>query len=101
MAYNWRKGDEAFATAWDEALDAGTDALEDEAVRRAHEGVEEPVFYQGEEVARVRKYSDNLLMFLLKGRRPERFRERTEISGPGGGPVRVVLSVDLSAGEGQ
>ena len=34
-AYEWREKDAAFAAAWDEAVEAGTDALEDEAVRRA------------------------------------------------------------------
>jgi len=30
-------------------------------------------------VLTVRRYSDQLLMFLLKGRRPETFRERTSV----------------------
>jgi hypothetical protein len=39
------------------------------------------VFYQGQQFATVRKYSDTLLIFLLKGRKPERYRERVEHSG--------------------
>jgi hypothetical protein len=39
------------------------------------------VFYQGIQTATVRKYSDTLLIFLLKGRKPERYRERVEHSG--------------------
>lgn len=64
-AYNWRDADEAFAAAWDDALESGTDALEDEAVRRALDG------------------SDTLLIFMLKARRPEKFKERVanELSG--------------------
>ena len=65
-AYNWRDADTDFAAEWDDALDEGTDALEDEAKRRAVDGVEEPVFYQGKQVAKVRKYSDTLRIFLLK-----------------------------------
>jgi hypothetical protein len=37
-AYDWRAADEDFAKARDEAVERGTDALEDEAVHRAHEG---------------------------------------------------------------
>jgi len=63
------------------AAEIGAEALEDEAVRRGHEGWGEPVFYQGQCVATVRKYSDTLLIFLLKGRKPQRYRERVEHSG--------------------
>lgn len=38
----------------------------------------------------VRKPSDTLLALLLKGRRPEVFgTERTQLSGPGGGPIET------------
>jgi len=77
--YEWRAADPLFATAWDEAVELGTDELEEEARRRAFAGVEEPVFYQGEECGAVRKYSDTLLIFLLKGRRPDKYRERIQI----------------------
>jgi hypothetical protein len=48
--------------------------LEDEAVRRAYEGVERPVFQGGKQVGVVREYSDTLLIFLLKALRPEKYR---------------------------
>ena len=47
--------------------------IEAEARRRAVDGVDEPVYYQGKEVGTVRRYSDVLLIFLLKGLRPQRF----------------------------
>ena len=77
--YEWREADPVFAAKWDEAVEFGTDALEEEARRRAYTGVDEPVFYQGEECGAVRKYSDTLLIFLLKGRRPDKYRERVTI----------------------
>jgi len=80
-AYEWREADEEFRRRWNKAAEIGAEALEDEAVRRAHEGWEDPVFYQGTQCATVRKYSDTLLIFLLKGRKPERYRERIEHSG--------------------
>ena len=70
--YSCRAGDRAFASAWDVSLEIGLDALEDEAIRRAREGVEEPVFQGGLRCGSVRKYSDLLLIFLLKSRRPYR-----------------------------
>src|SRR4051794_22490885 len=56
-AYDWRREDPEFADAWDGAVELGTNALEDEAIRRAHEGVLRPV-YQGKElVGHVREFS--------------------------------------------
>lgn len=55
-----------FAQAARVAQEEARDRLVAEVRRRAVDGVEEPVFYQGVEVSRVRKYSDLLLMFLLK-----------------------------------
>ncbi|MEF2146203.1 MAG: hypothetical protein V3573_12225, partial [Desulfovibrionaceae bacterium] len=72
-AYELRRDDMDFACAWDEALLESGDLLESEAVRRAVEGVEEPYYYQGEQRGTSRKYSDQLLMFLLKARNPERY----------------------------
>lgn len=85
-AYNWRDAEPEFAKAWDAAVEAGTDVLEDEARRRAFEGVDEPAgWYQGKPGGLVRKYSDTLLMFLLNGRRPEKFnRQRIEHTGKDG-----------------
>ncbi len=74
--YNWRTADPEFHKAWDLAVEAGTDRLEDEAFRRALEGVAKPIFYQGKQVAYVRDYSDSLLVLMLKARRPEKFKER-------------------------
>ena len=59
--YRWRVADGDFAEEWERALELGTEALEDEARRRAFAG------------------SDQLLMFLLKGLRPHRYRERSQV----------------------
>ncbi len=89
--YEWRDTDSDFATAWDKAIEAGTDILEDEARRRAYERVEEPVHYQGERVDTIRRYSDTLLIFMLKGRRPGKFRDNAavEVTGTDGGPLTL------------
>lgn len=102
-AYEWRSADEAFAKAWDEALEEALDLLELEARRRAHDGLIKKKFgKQGQPIIDPatgqqyfeREYSDTLLIFLMKGGRPEKYRERTqtEISGPGGSmPVLNVI----------
>jgi hypothetical protein len=74
--YEQRKKDTTFAAAWDDAEEIATDRLEHEARRRAIEGVAEPVVSAGKLVRgddgqpiMVKRYSDNLLMALLKARR--------------------------------
>lgn len=78
-AYEHKKTDENFSKLWDETLDAVCDEMEAEAYRRAVKGTLKPVFYQGEEVGKIREFSDSLLQFILKGNRPEKFRERFDI----------------------
>ena len=51
------------------------------ARRRAIDGFEEPVFYQGAVVGAVRKYSDRMLELLLKGHAPEKYKDRVQHSG--------------------
>jgi len=77
-AYNWRKADEVFASEWDKAVELATEDLEKEARRRALHGVDEPVFYKGEVVGAVRKFSDTLLMFTIKARKPE-YRDKIQV----------------------
>lgn len=74
-AYDYRAEDKEFAALWEEAEAEAADLLEEEARRRAVAGVENPVFHKGEIVGHVTSYSDLLLIFLLKGLRPEKFRD--------------------------
>jgi hypothetical protein len=80
--YELRKADSAFASAWEDAEEIAADRLEEEARRRAMEGTEEPLVSAGKLVRddsgqpiMVRRYSDNLLLALMKAHRPPR-RER-------------------------
>lgn len=81
--YKARKTDEQFADDWDEAVEQGTDLLEDEALRRASGGTLKPVFYQGVKCGQVREYSDTLMIVLLKARRPEKYRELKDVKHSG------------------
>jgi len=75
-AYEHKATDKAFSDAWDEAIAAGADDLEEELRRRAFKGVKRPVFQNGKKVGHVIEYSDNLGMMILKRHKPE-YRERT------------------------
>lgn len=61
-----RREDEDFAEEWDAALEAAKYELEGEAIRRARDGVLEPVFYKGSVAGYKTNYSDTLLMFVLR-----------------------------------
>lgn len=74
--YDHREADEAFRQEWEDAIEAGTDLLEDEALKRA-----------------TTDKSDTLLMFLLNGRRPEKFKRRHEHTGKDGAPIEGRFTV--------
>ncbi len=75
LHYKWMKSDPAYAEAFTDAETRAIDTLEREAWRRAVEGNKRPVFHQGKKCGELTEYSDVLLIFLLKGRFPERYRE--------------------------
>ena len=71
--YRWREKDSEYRAAFDQAKEDATDVLETEAFRRAVEGVRRTNrLVHGRPGETVRKYSDVLLIFLLKDLRSER-----------------------------
>jgi hypothetical protein len=82
-AYKHREADEEFARAWKEAEQAGTEVMEEEARRRAVDGTLKPVYQQGVKVGTIREYSDTLMIFLLKGRKPETYRDNATLKHEG------------------
>ena len=82
--YHWQEHDEAFALAMRAAGDTATERLEREAWRRATEGTpyKRTSYWHGEPVGTDEKieYSDNLLMLLLRARRPDIYRERVDVA---------------------
>jgi terminase small subunit-like protein len=89
--YDWLEKDKKFKVDFDRSKIIAADALEDEAVRRAHEGVLKPVYQGGKKVGQIREYSDSLLIQLMKGCMPEKYKDRFagELSGQGGGPIKT------------
>lgn len=97
--YTWLEKDEAFSLAYHQAKEDAKDVLRAEIYRRAHDGVEEPVYQSGVLAGTVKKYSDTLLIFHSKALMPE-YREKSsvELTGKDGGPLesRTTLTIDLT-----
>ncbi|WP_298333850.1 hypothetical protein [uncultured Erythrobacter sp.] len=85
-----QKGAESFREAWRKALDLGVQRLEDVAMDRALNGVDEPVYSYGELVGVRKKVNDRLLMFMLRNRAPERFGNAVT---KGGGDLKGLNAV--------
>lgn len=102
-AYAHKEADEEFAKQWVDAIEEAADLLEREAISRAYSGTLRPIYHNGKKAGTERVYSDTLLIFLLKGARPGKYREnhRVEVSGPGGGaiPIREVIVERVAAPE--
>lgn len=77
-AYNYRTDDPEFAAEWDHAQEAIIDAAEQELYRRGVLGYQDAVVYQGEVTGSVTRYDTTALIFLLKGKRPEVWRDNRE-----------------------
>lgn len=104
----WRESSEWFDTMYSIAIEEAADRIEAEAYRRAVEGYDEPVIYQGmtttvldpvtmqEKQLTVRKYSDSLMAMMLRGARPEKYREnyKVEHSGAAGGVLVIPAPID-------
>jgi hypothetical protein len=79
-AFLWRKKDPEFAAAWEEAVDEGTDLLEEAILKRARDGYDRPIFQGGVFVGQERVYSDSLAAMMLQGRRPQYRRQQHDMN---------------------
>ena len=103
MHHHWMKTDPDYPDLFHQAEEEAIEILEMEAKRRAVEGINDPIIYQGaisgswvdkegRQVAKdtpgstlipltVKRYSDNLLMFILKAANPQKYRDNVHIDG--------------------
>lgn len=82
--YRWIEHDANFAAAVNLANEAATERLEREAWRRATEGspYRRTSYWHGEPVGTDEKieYSDQLMMLLLRARKPDIYREKVDVT---------------------
>lgn len=72
-----------YKTAFAESEIIAARTLEDEAVRRAHQGVRKAVRYKGKVVGYEHEYSDTLMSLLLKGSQPKKYRDNSSVEVTG------------------
>ncbi len=102
-AVNYWRDEEWFEELYQAAMLEACDSLEQEAHRRAVEGIDEPVIWQGmptivedaisgeKRHLTVKKYSDNLLVTLLKGNMPDKYRENVKATHNFEGQTGVLI----------
>lgn len=96
--YDWL-ADPEYKRKFDEAQQKAADSIESELFRRVRDGVEETVTEANGDTRITRKFSDTLLIFALKGQKPEKYREQwkgelqhTGVMAVSRGPDLTVLS---------
>ena len=90
--YLWMKESRAYSDAFADSERVAARTLEDEAVRRAHQGLRKAVWYKGRIVGYETEFSDTLMALLLKGAMPKKYgttNTAMELTGAGGGPIQL------------
>lgn len=93
---HWTKKDKKFRERLVLASEEAADRLEEAARERAVEGWEEPVYQRGELVGSVRKYSDSLLAMLLKGAKPQKYRDVVGVQNETAAERRDALNKEMA-----
>ena len=94
--YRWMQDDPDYKTRFEQAQARAADSLESELFRRVREGVEEVVTEDDGKQRVTRKFSDTLLIFALKGQKPDRYREQWKGELQHTGALAVSSGPDLS-----
>lgn len=97
--YAWLEHDEQFAMEFHQAETKSTELLEAEVYRRAHDGVERerPIFHKDVQIGTeiITEYSDTLAMFVLRARKPEKYREKYVLGSGDQAPIKAYVGVNL------
>ena len=90
-AYRHRREDTKFAADWDQAWNRIIDKLEQVTLDRAINGWKEEVYQSGELVGYKRRFSNALMIFMLKCNRGEKFKETGEmrLTGADGEAIKM------------
>ena len=108
--YRLKKKNKTFRKQWELAKDIANAKLEDEAWRRAFEGIARPKFHQGEQLRLAptsehpegepyfeTTYSDTLMMQRLNAEWPDKYQYRHKIEGSGPDGEIIVKVVKFAA----
>lgn len=89
--YNWLKENETYKKAFELIKPYAQEHLLEIATGRAAQGWDEPVFQGMELVGVKRKFSDTLMLALLKAHYPDKFKERSavEVGNKDGAPFKL------------
>jgi len=120
LHYGRYRRDAAYRKAFDDAWELGIQSIEDAVVERMMEGVPEPIVYKGricyerdekgelmydEEGKPIRlimqRYSVERERLILRGLRPERYKDSAEVTGLGGKPLLEKLEVVFRSAKGE
>jgi hypothetical protein len=82
--YEWLKTDEWYKAEFDDAQEEVAQFLEDEAINRATRTVDP---------------SDTMLIFVLKGARPEKYRDRHDVTSKLTGDVTIKRLIGVPEGD--
>jgi hypothetical protein len=113
LHYQWLDADPEYVKAFEQARRRAAQELEDDAIQWARKGIYEPIVYQGafsypqkwNETAErweddkslpplgVYRRSEGLMIRALKAFAPERYGDRTEVTGANGAPIEASLQV--------
>jgi hypothetical protein len=89
FALKHKNSDPEFRKAWESAIEASCDDIEEALKKRAVRGYLKPIYWQGKRVGFERKFDTTAAMFLLRGRRKKIFGDARSIvtinNAPGGG----------------
>lgn len=76
----WMREDPKVEARIKDAIDTGAAVLESAMIKRAVEGVKQPIYYKDQKVGSKRVYSDTLLIKALESRKPETYGKRVEVN---------------------
>lgn len=105
----WRES-EWFEMLYQAAMDEAADRIEAEAYRRSVDGYDEPVVYQGQmaytvdengerRLVTIKKYSDQLMALMLKGAKPDKYRDNHKVEHTGNAGGVLIVPGGISADE--
>lgn len=90
--YDWLQDDPTYRGRYQEALKAAGDALEEKALELCY-GWDEPVYHEGKVCGSIRRYDTRHIRDMLRAARPDKYRERHELTGKDGTPLFPVDAI--------